>query len=104
VQAAASYGWQAGLGNFGEAARPVGWVERSETHHPSRHDNTAEAMGFTSFYPSYALMVLIDDYEGWLTLRSALLFLTLTVVRPGEVPHMKRNEIIWPSALTGYPF
>ena len=33
----------------------VGWVERSETHHPSQHDNAAEAMGFTSFYLSYAL-------------------------------------------------
>jgi hypothetical protein len=32
----------------------VGWVERSETHHPFRQDNVAEAMGFTSFYPSYA--------------------------------------------------
>jgi hypothetical protein len=30
-------------------------VERSETHHPFQHDNVAEAMGFTSFYPSYAL-------------------------------------------------
>jgi hypothetical protein len=35
--------------------RPVGWVGRSETHHPFQHDNAAEAMGFTSFYPSCAL-------------------------------------------------
>jgi hypothetical protein len=30
--------------------QPIAWVERSETHPPFQHDNTAEAMGFTSFY------------------------------------------------------
>jgi hypothetical protein len=41
--------------------RLVGWVERSETHHPFRHGNAAEAMGFTSFYPSYALVDAHDS-------------------------------------------
>ena len=50
-----------------------------------------------------ALMVAIDGYEGWPTLRSALLFLSLTMVRPGEVRRMRRNEIIWPSAIWRIP-
>ena len=50
-----------------------------------------------------ALMVAIDGYEGWPTLRSALLFLALTMVRPGEVRRMRRNEVIWPSAIWRIP-
>jgi integrase len=50
-----------------------------------------------------ALMVAIDGYEGWPTLRSALLFLALTMVRPGEVRRMKRNEVLWPSATWRIP-
>jgi integrase len=49
------------------------------------------------------LMVAIDGYEGWSTLRSALLFLALTMVRPGEVRHMRRNEVLWPSAIWRIP-
>jgi integrase len=50
-----------------------------------------------------ALMVAIDGYEGWPTLRSALAFLALTMVRPGEVRRMRRNEVIWPSAIWRIP-
>ena len=50
-----------------------------------------------------ALMVGIDGYEGWPTLRSALLFLALTMVRPGEVRHMRRNEVLWPTATWRIP-
>jgi hypothetical protein len=60
------------------AAKPVGWVERSETHHllrsftavkkkqplerklrrsSTQHCATAEAMGFAALYPSYALFL-----------------------------------------------
>jgi integrase len=49
------------------------------------------------------LMVDIDGYEGWPTLRSALLFLALTMARPGEVRHMRRKEVIWPSATWRIP-
>jgi hypothetical protein len=35
--------------------KSVGRVERSKTHQASQDDNATEAMGFTSFYPSYAL-------------------------------------------------
>jgi integrase len=48
-------------------------------------------------------MVAIDGYEGWPTLRSALLFLALTMVRPGEVRRMKRNEVLWPAATWRIP-
>jgi integrase len=50
-----------------------------------------------------ALMVAIDGYEGWPTLRSALAFLALTMVRPGEVRHMRRNEVLWPTATWRIP-
>jgi integrase len=42
------------------------------------------------------LMVNLDQYDGWPTLRHAIQFLALTMVRPGEVRHMRRNEVIWP--------
>jgi hypothetical protein len=45
-----------------------------------------------------ALLVSIDEYEGWPTLKSALLFLALTMARPGEVRCARRNEILWPKA------
>ena len=43
--------------------RPVGWVERSETHHASQDDKVTGAMGFTSFYPSYALKLFAGGEE-----------------------------------------
>jgi integrase len=40
-----------------------------------------------------ALMASIHEYDGWPTLRSAMLLLALTMVRPGEVRHLKKPEI-----------
>jgi integrase len=39
------------------------------------------------------LLVTIDDYDGWPTLKAALQFLALTCVRPGEVRGATRNEL-----------
>jgi integrase len=50
-----------------------------------------------------ALMASIDDYDGWPTLKSALLFLALTMARPGEVRYLRRNEIVWPKATWRIP-
>ncbi len=50
-----------------------------------------------------ALMLAVDECTAWPTLKAALKFLTLTMMRPGEVRHMKRNEIIWPSATWRIP-
>jgi integrase len=38
------------------------------------------------------LLVAIDEYDGWPTLKAALQFLTLTCVRPGEVRGATRDE------------
>ena len=50
-----------------------------------------------------ALMLAIDDYDGWPTLRAALLFLALTMSRPGDVRFMKRSEVVFPKALWKIP-
>jgi integrase len=50
-----------------------------------------------------ALMTTIDEYDCWPTLRAALLFLVLTMTRPGEVRHMRRSEIVFPRALWRIP-
>lgn len=50
-----------------------------------------------------ALMVNIDHYDGWPTLRAALLLLALTMTRPGDVRHMRKSEIIFPKALWRIP-
>jgi integrase len=50
-----------------------------------------------------ALMASINEYDGWPTLRAALQFLALTMVRPGEVRHMRRPEIIWPKSIWRIP-
>jgi integrase len=42
-----------------------------------------------------ALMLAIDEYDGWPTLKTAMLFLALTMARPCEVRFMRRNEIVW---------
>ncbi|MEY9604320.1 tyrosine-type recombinase/integrase [Bradyrhizobium japonicum] len=49
------------------------------------------------------LMLAIDEYDGWPTLRAALLLLALTMVRPGEVRHMRKSELIVPKALWRIP-
>lgn len=50
-----------------------------------------------------ALMVCIDEHDGWETLRAALLFLALTMSRPGDVRHMKKSEVVFPKALWRIP-
>lgn len=50
-----------------------------------------------------ALMRSIDEYDGWPTLRAALLLVALTMTRPGDVRHMKRSEIIFPKATWRIP-
>lgn len=50
-----------------------------------------------------ALMRNIDAYDGWPTLKAALLLLPLTMTRPGDVRHMRRSEIIFPKAMWRIP-
>jgi integrase len=50
-----------------------------------------------------ALMVAIDEYDGWPTIRAALLLTALTMTRPGEVRYMRRAEILWPKATWRIP-
>jgi integrase len=50
-----------------------------------------------------ALMVNIDQYDGWPTLRAALLLQALTMARPGDIRHMRKSEIIFPKALWRVP-
>jgi integrase len=50
-----------------------------------------------------ALMSAIDEYDGWPTIRAALLLTALTMTRPGEIRLMRRSEIIWPSSTWRIP-
>jgi integrase len=50
-----------------------------------------------------ALMLSIEDYTGWPTLKAAIQFLALTMTRPGEVRSMRRSEVIWPNATWRIP-
>lgn len=50
-----------------------------------------------------ALMRSIDDYDGWPTLRAALLLMALTMARPGELRLMRRSEINWANATWRIP-
>jgi len=50
-----------------------------------------------------ALMVAIDEYDGWPTIRAALLLTALTMTRPGEIRFMRRSEIVWPKATWRIP-
>jgi integrase len=50
-----------------------------------------------------ALMVSIDEYDGWPTIRAALQLTALTMTRPGEVRFMRRSEIVWPKAMWRIP-
>lgn len=65
--------------------------------------NTQHRAAITDERPLGALMRSIDEYDGWPTLKAALLFLVLTMTRPGEVRHMRRSEIIWPKATWRIP-
>jgi integrase len=46
-----------------------------------------------------ALMTCIDEYDGWPTLRAAMLLLALTMTRPGDVRHMHWSEIDFKKAV-----
>lgn len=48
-------------------------------------------------------MVAIDEYNGWPTIRAALLLTALTMTRPGEIRFMRRSEIVWPSSIWRIP-
>ncbi|MGA8613648.1 MAG: integrase arm-type DNA-binding domain-containing protein [Xanthobacteraceae bacterium] len=50
-----------------------------------------------------ALMLSIDEHDGWPTVRAALQLVALTMTRPGEVRHMQRSEIIWTKAMWRIP-
>lgn len=50
-----------------------------------------------------ALMVSLDHYDGWPTLRAALLLLALTMTRPGDVRGMRRSEIDFDRAIWRIP-
>ena len=50
-----------------------------------------------------ALMRSIDEYDGWPTIRAALLLTALTMARPGDVRGMRRSEIDLKKALWRIP-
>jgi integrase len=50
-----------------------------------------------------SLMLAIDEYDGWPTLRAALQLLALTMTRPGDVRHMRRSEIDFDKAIWRIP-
>lgn len=50
-----------------------------------------------------ALMVGIDEYDGYASVRNSLLFVALTMARPGEVRLMKRSEVNWLKATWSIP-
>ena len=50
-----------------------------------------------------ALMRSIDEFDGWPTLRAALLLTALTMARPGDVRGMRRSEILFDKALWRIP-
>jgi integrase len=47
----------------------------------------------TDEYKLGGLMVAIDEYDGWPTIKAGLQFLALTMTRPGDVRHMRRSEV-----------
>lgn len=49
------------------------------------------------------LMHAIDEYDGWPTLRAALLLLALTMTRPGDVRLMRRSEVNFEKAVWSIP-
>lgn len=49
------------------------------------------------------LLAVIDEYDGWPTIKAALLFLALTCVRPGEVRHALRREFDLDKAIWRIP-
>ena len=39
------------------------------------------------------LLVAVDEYDGWPTIKAGLQFLVLTMTRPGDVRYMRRSEV-----------
>ena len=50
-----------------------------------------------------ALMLAIDEYDGWPTVRAALQLVALTMTRPGDVRGMRRSEIDLDKAIWRIP-
>jgi integrase len=50
-----------------------------------------------------ALMLTLEEYAGWPTLKALVRFIALTMVRPGEARLMHRSEVIWPRAMWCIP-
>jgi integrase len=49
------------------------------------------------------LMVAIDEFDGWPTIRAAMQLLALTVARPGDIRGMRRSEIDFAKAVWRIP-
>lgn len=50
-----------------------------------------------------SLMIAIDEYDGWPTVRAALQLVALTMTRPGDVRGMRRSEIDLDKAMWRIP-
>ncbi len=50
-----------------------------------------------------ALLLAIDEYDGWPTIRAAVKFLALTMARPGDVRFMRRSEVNFVKATWSIP-
>lgn len=50
-----------------------------------------------------SLLISIDEYDAWPTLRAALQLLALTMTRPGDVRHMRRSEVNFDKAMWRIP-
>ena len=50
-----------------------------------------------------ALMISIDEYDGWPTVRAALQLVALTMTRPGDVRGIRRSEISFEKAVWRIP-
>jgi hypothetical protein len=51
----------------------------------------------------WGLLLSLNEYQGWTTVRTALQFLMLTMTRPGETRLMRRGEIIWQTSTWRIP-
>jgi integrase len=50
-----------------------------------------------------ALLLAIEEYDGWPTIRAAVKFLALTMTRPGDVRFMRRSEVNFVKATWSIP-
>lgn len=50
-----------------------------------------------------SLMLAIDEFDGWPTIRAALQILALTMTRPGDIRYMRRSEINFEKAMWRIP-